>query len=94
MEWSILVLRNLLHLAIKLGSGSLIHTAGICQSALADGLKDAEHTCGIYIGSKLRRVEAYLYVALSSQVVVSQARTVGFTLFITWMILIESPRSA
>ena len=69
MEWSILVLRNLLHLAIELGSGSLIHTAGICQSALADGLKDAEHTCGVYIGSKLRRVEAYLYVALSSQVV-------------------------
>ena len=69
MEWSILVLRNLLHLAIELGSGSLIHAAGLLQTALADGLKDAEHTCGVYISSKLRRVEAYLYVALSSQVV-------------------------
>ena len=69
MEWSVLVLRNLLYLTIKLRCGSLIHTAGIGQTALADSLQDTEHTCCIYVGSKLRRVEAHLYVALSCEVI-------------------------
>jgi hypothetical protein len=69
VEWCILVLRNLLYLAIKLGCGSLIHTAGLLQTTLADSLQDTEHTCSIYIGCKLRRVKTYLNVALSGEVI-------------------------
>ena len=69
VEWCILVLRNLLYLAIKLGCGSLIHTAGLLQTALTDSLQDTEHTCSIYIGCKLRRVKTYLNVALSGEVI-------------------------
>ena len=69
VEWCILVLRNLLYLAIKLGCGSLIHTAGLLQTALADSLQDTEYTCSIYVGCKLRRIETYLNVALGCQVI-------------------------
>ena len=69
MERSVLVLRNLLHLAVKLRSRSLIHTASLGQSTLADCLKDAKHTGGIHISSKLRRVEAHLHMTLSSKVI-------------------------
>ena len=69
MEWSVLVLRNLLYLTIKLRCGSLIHTAGLLQTALADCLQNTEYTCCIYVGCKLRRVEAHLYVALSCEII-------------------------
>ena len=69
MERSVLVLRNLLHLAVKLRSRSLIHTASLGQSTLADCLKDAEYTGGVHISSKLRRVEAHLHMTLSSKVI-------------------------
>ena len=39
------------------------------RGALADSLNDTQDTDGIDVGGIFRRVEAYLYVALSSQVV-------------------------
>ena len=69
VEWSVLVLRNLFYLTVELRCWSLIHAAGLLQTALADSLQDAEHTGSIYICCKLRGVEAHLYVALCCQII-------------------------
>jgi hypothetical protein len=69
MERRVLILRNFLYLAIKLGGRSLIDAALIGQSTLADCLQYTQYTCGIYVCCELRGVKADLNVALSCQVV-------------------------
>ena len=54
MERCLFVLRHFLHLAVKLGSGSLIDAARVGQSAEAHGLKDAQHAGGVDVGGELR----------------------------------------
>ena len=65
----VLILWHLLHLSIQLGGGCLIDAASVFQSAQPDCLKDAQHTCGVDIGSELGRVKRYLHVALRGEVV-------------------------
>ena len=69
VERSVLVLWHFLYLAIELGGGSLIDAARILETKLAHSLEDAQYTYCIDVGSELRRVEADLHVALSSEVV-------------------------
>ena len=57
MERGFLVLRDLLHLAIKLRGRSLIDAAGLGKSALAYGLKNAQHARSIDVGRELRSIE-------------------------------------
>jgi hypothetical protein len=60
---------HLLYLTIEFGGGSLVDAAGMGESAGANGLQHTQNACGIDVGGELGRVEADLYVALSSQVV-------------------------
>ena len=69
MERSLLVLRDLLHLTVKLRSRSLIYTAAVGQSTLAHSLEHTQHTRCVNVGRELRRVEAHLHMALSRKVV-------------------------
>ena len=69
MERRVLVLRHLFHLAIELGSGSLIDAAAVGETQLAHSFQDAEHTDGIHVGSILWRVEADLHMALCGEVI-------------------------
>lgn len=69
MEGGLLVLRNLLHLAVKLGRGGLVEPAGLGKSALAYALEQTKHAGGVDVGGELRGVEADLHVALGSEVV-------------------------
>ena len=69
MERGLLVLRDLLHLAIKLRGRSLIDAAGLGKSALAYGLKNAQHTRSIDVGRELRSIERNLHMALSRQII-------------------------
>ncbi len=69
MERSILVLRHLLNLSIKLGSRSLINTTGMCEPALTYSLKNTQHTCSVYISCKLRGIKRHLHMALGSKII-------------------------
>ena len=69
VERCFLVLRHLLHLAVKLAGRGLVDAARGGQSALAHGLKDAQHAGGIDIGGELGRVERHLHVALRRKVI-------------------------
>ena len=69
MERRVFILRHLFHLAIELGGGRLIDAATVREIQLSHSLQDAEHTDGIHVGGIFRGVEAYLYVALCSEVV-------------------------
>ena len=90
VERCVLVLWHFLYRAIELGGGSLIDAARVFQTKLAHSLEDAQYAYCIDVGSELRRVEANLYVTLSSEVV-----DFGWTdLPITPRMLIESPKSA
>ena len=69
MEGGVLVLGNFFYLAVELGGGGLIDTAGLLQVAGTHGLEHAEHTGGIDIGRELGRVEADLHVALGRKII-------------------------
>ena len=69
VERSILVLWHFLHLSVQFRCRSLIYSAAFSQSAQTHSLQHTEHTCCIHIGSKLRRVERHLHMALCSQVI-------------------------
>jgi hypothetical protein len=69
VERCILVLWYLLYLTIELRGRCLIDAAGMGESAGANCLQHAQNACGIDVGGELGRVEADLYVALSSQVI-------------------------
>lgn len=69
MKRRVLILRNFLHLAEKLGSRCLIHAAGVGKPTLTDSLQDAKHTRCIHIAGKLRRIKTDLHVALRRKVI-------------------------
>ena len=69
VERSVLVLWHFLYLTIELRGGSLIDAARILETKLAHSLENTQYAYCIDIGCELRRVEANLYVALSSEVV-------------------------
>jgi len=69
VEWGVLVLWNLLDLTVELGSGGLVHAAGLGQTAKSDGFEDAENAGSVDVASELGGVETYLDVALSGKVV-------------------------
>ena len=69
MERGLLILGHLLHLSIKLRSGSLVDTAFILKAACPDSLQNTQNASSINVSSKLWRVEADLHMALSSQII-------------------------
>ena len=69
MERRIFVLRDFLYLTVQFRSRGLIYFTCRGEPALAYGFQYSQYTGGIYIGSKLRRIETYLYMALRSQIV-------------------------
>lgn len=69
MEWSVLVLRYFLYLSIKFRSRCLVDATAIGQPVDPYSLKNAQHSNGIHIGSKLGRVKANLYVALGGKII-------------------------
>lgn len=69
MKRRVLVLRNLLHFAVKLGSGCLINTAGINEVTLTHGFQNTQHAGRIDIRGELGRVERYLYMALCGEII-------------------------
>lgn len=69
MKGRVLVLRYLLHLAVKLGSGGLINTAGIREVTLTHGFQNTQHAGCVHVGRELGRVERYLYMALCGEII-------------------------
>ena len=69
MERRVLVLRNLLHLTVKLRRGRLVDPAGPRQPALTHSLQDPQNACRVHVRRELRRVEAHLHMALRRKVV-------------------------
>ena len=67
VERRILVLRHLLHLAVKLRRAGLIDAAAVAQAKLSDGLQHAEHACRIDIGREFGGIEAHLHLAYHSE---------------------------
>ena len=69
VERCVLVLRHLLHLAVKFRCGGLVDTTCACQPASADSLQHTQNTSCIDVCRELRRVETDLHMRLRSQVV-------------------------
>ena len=69
VERSGLALGNFLDLAVQLRGRSLIHLAGLGQTADADGLQHAQNTQCVHITGVLGCIEGDLNMALCSQIV-------------------------
>ncbi len=69
VERGVLVLGHLLHLAVEFGCGGLVHPARLCESGLADRLKDPQHPGRVNISRELRGVERHLNMALRRKIV-------------------------
>ena len=62
-------MRRFLHQAVEFGSRGLIETGFLFQTQQTDGFENTQRTHGIYICRVFRRLEAYGYMGLRSQVV-------------------------
>ena len=69
MERCVLVLRALLNLAVKLGSGSLIDSCLLLETHDVYCLEDTENADSVNFACVLGSFEAYAYVRLSCEVI-------------------------
>ena len=69
VEWCGLGLRNLAHLAVKLGGGSLVKSDSLLHTGSADGIEHAEDTDSVAVSRVFRHVEGHHDVTHGTQVV-------------------------